>query len=75
MINDKVFFNPGDVVILKHDISNRPRMVVMEKVTRNMISKDGEKDSLFIGIKCRWFTSDMRLQEAIWSTKDLKHTE
>lgn len=31
-----------------------------------------DKKPILIGIKCRWFTTDGALQEAIFSTKDLQ---
>ncbi|MBO7211678.1 MAG: hypothetical protein J6V44_11840 [Methanobrevibacter sp.] len=71
--NDKVFFNPGDVVALRHRIDNIPTMYVIEKVTRNVVSKEGDKESMFIGIKCRWFDANQVLREAVFSTKDLIH--
>lgn len=72
LINEeRVYFCPGDIVILKHDIDNKPKMLVIEKVTRDIVSKDGSTDSLFRGLKCRWFDKEQRLCEAIFSTKDL----
>lgn len=75
MINDdKVFFNPGDIVQIRQPLPNRPIMMVTEKVTRNYKNeRDGEMTSAFIGIRCRWFSDDQKLQEAIFSTKDLEH--
>lgn len=74
MINEeRVFYNPGDIVKLKHDLENVPTMYVVEKVTRNIMDKDGGKESIFIGIKCRWFDKNQILHEAIFSTKDLIH--
>ena len=29
MLEDKIFFNPGDLVILRHPIPNRPAMYVV----------------------------------------------
>lgn len=53
MINDeKIYYTPGQVVMVKHDIENKPRMFVIEKVTKNFLDKDGEKTSFFVGIKC-----------------------
>ena len=46
---------------------------VIEKVTRNVVLKDGDKESMFIGIKCRWFDANNVLREAVFSTKDLVH--
>ena len=71
--NDKIFFNPGDVVKIRHQIDNIPTMYVIEKVTRNVVLKDGDKESMFIGIKCRWFDANNVLREAVFSTKDLIH--
>lgn len=70
MIDDKVYFSPGQRVILRQEIDNRPVMIVY-KVERNIIkNKDG--GDLLRGIKCRWFTKDGFLQEAVFSTKDLQ---
>lgn len=74
MINEeKIFYNPGDVVKLKHELENIPAMYVVEKVTRNIVNKDGKTDTIFIGIKCRWFDKNEVLREAIFSSKDLIH--
>ena len=71
--NEKIFFNAGQIVRLKHDnLDNIPNMMVTEKVSRSMI-KNGEKETIFMGIKCRWFDKNGVLQEAIFSTKDLIH--
>lgn len=68
----KIYFLPGDVVTLKQDIPNKPIMMVLKKETMTFRpSKDEEKTEYFKGIKCRWFTSDGLLQEAIYNTKDL----
>lgn len=70
---EKIFFNAGQIVRLKHDnLKNVPNMMVVEKVSRSMM-KNGEKETVFIGIKCRWFDKNEVLQEAIFSTKDLIH--
>lgn len=71
--NEKIFFNAGQVVRLKHEnLENVPNMMVVEKVSRSLI-KNGEKETIFMGIKCRWFDKNEVLQEAIFSTKDLIH--
>lgn len=77
MINDdlKTFYNPGDLVMIKHDLENKPTMYVLEKVTRTISDKSGGKESMFIGIKCRWFDKNQVLREAIFSTKDLTHVD
>ena len=69
MIDDKIYFSPGQVVRLKQDIPNAPTMIV-HRVEKNII-RTKDKSELLRGIKCRWFTNDGFLQEAIFSTKDL----
>ena len=71
MINDKIFFMPGDVVTLKWDIPNKPTMLVIKKETTIFKHINSDNEPILKGIKCRWFTKDGRLQEAIWNTKDL----
>lgn len=76
MINEeKIFYNPGDLVKVKHSLENVPVMYVVAKIVRNIVDKekDNVKDSIFIGIKCRWFDKNQTLHEAIFSTKDLMH--
>ena len=48
-----VYFNAGDIVMVKHAIDNRPKMLVVDKVSRSMVNKDGDKETTFIGIKTR----------------------
>ena len=70
---NKVFFTPGDVVKVKHEIDNRPTMIVktIDKVTiRN--KEAGDRPTLF-GITCFWFSTDGKIQEARFNTKDLIH--
>lgn len=67
-MEEKIFFKPGDTVILKQNIPNRPKMVVVCKVSSYLRDP---KSNYFRGIKCRWFNSNMELQEAIFNTKDL----
>lgn len=69
-MEDKIFFQPGDVVTLKQNIPNKPIMVVVKKETKTF-KIDNKKVDYFKGIKCRWFTSNQELQESIWNTKDL----
>lgn len=72
-MTEKTFFISGDIVTLNKDIENLPKMVVVDKVTRSLMNKDGNKETIFVGIKTRWFDKNQTLQEAIFSTKDLKH--
>lgn len=69
-MDDKIYFSPGDIVTLKQDIPNKPKMVVVRKemsILRNKVSED----NVLKGIKCRWFAEGGFLQEATWNTKDL----
>ncbi len=75
-MEDKIYFSPGEVVAVKHDITNIPNMVVktIDKVTvrKGMGLGEGPKSSLF-GITCYWFTADMKYVENRFNTKDLVH--
>ena len=73
---EKTFFLPGELCMVKQDIDNKPKMMVVEKVTRSLMNKEtGMKESMFLGIKCRWFTTNGEFQEAVWNTKDLQKVE
>lgn len=70
MINDeKIYFQPGDIVQMKQDIPNKPKMVVV-RIERSIVKNTDGKDYLR-GVRCRWFSEDQKLQEAVFSTKDL----
>ena len=62
---------PGDVVTIKQDIPNKPIMLVIKKETTIFKHLSTEKEPVLRGIKCRWFTTDNKLQEAVFNTKDL----
>ena len=72
-MNDQIFFNPGDIVEIKQNIPNKPRMIVVKKETSlfKHDTKRNENKPVLIGIRCRWFTTTGELQEATFSTKDL----
>lgn len=77
-MEDIIYFNPGQVVQLKQNIPNKPLMVVMKKETslfKHNNKRLNEKKPILIGIRCRWFTSNGELQEAIFNTKDLQLVE
>lgn len=61
---------PGDIVTLKQDIPNKPTMLVIKKETTRYLNHLNP-EPILRGIKCRWFTTDNKLQEAIFNTKDL----
>ena len=70
-----VYFVPGQIVTLKQDIPNKPLMLVVKKETslfKHDVRKMEDKKSALIGIRCRWFTTNGELQEAVWNTKDLE---
>lgn len=69
-----IYFSPGQVVTLKQNISNKPTMYVVKKETslfKHDQRKMEDKKSALIGIRCRWFTNNGELQEAVFNTKDI----
>ena len=51
---DRVYFAPGDLCKVRHNIDFVPTMWVVEKVTRNIKNKEsGDMETMFLGIKCR----------------------
>lgn len=69
-MEDKKYFNPGDLVVLSKSLPNAPVMMVMGPETFLVRSKVSIKGTLK-GIRCRWFTKDGFVQEAVFNTKDL----
>lgn len=69
---EKIYFSPGDLVTIRHELECKPVMIVKEKVARMMKETDS---SHFKGIRCSWFSSDLKYQEAIFNTKDLVHVK
>ena len=67
---EKIYFIPGDLVILKHDLDNKPIMLVTEIVTSKILNPSylemagytqiNEKNykNHFRGIRCGWFDMD-----------------
>lgn len=68
-MDEKVYFVPGQVVKLKQAIPNKPLMVVY-RVEKSIMKNTSGKE-LLKGVRCRWFTENGFLQEAVFSTKDL----
>ena len=62
-------FFPGDLVSLRQELPNKPVMIVVRK--ESTIFRDELKNNSLKGIRCRWFTVNGELQEAVWNTKDL----
>ena len=67
--DEKIFFQPGDICQMKQDIPNKPKMVVI-RIERSIMKNNEGKDYLR-GVRCRWYSTDQKLQEAVFSTKDL----
>lgn len=68
---EKIYFQPGDVVTLKQDLPDKPKMIIVQKKTLTIKPLDGDSSSFFKGMICRWFTKNLELQEAVFNTKDL----
>ena len=68
-VDEKIYFQPGDMVQMKQDIPHKPKMVVI-RIERSIMKNNEGKDYLK-GVRCRWFSEDQKLQEAVFSTKDL----
>lgn len=68
-MEDKVYFVPGELVTVRQELPNKPTMLVIGKET--MAFRMSDKSEQFKGMRCRWFTKDGFLQEAVFSTKDL----
>lgn len=74
MMENVIYFSPGQIVTLKQDIPNKPTMLVVKKETslfKHDMKRMEDKKSALIGIRCRWFTTNGELQEAVFNTKDL----
>lgn len=71
MEESKIYFAPGDLVTLRQDLPNKPVMIVVKKENQTFRLDKTSTESLFKGMRCRWFTSEGFMQEAIFSTKDL----
>lgn len=46
-------------------------MIVVKKET-SLFKHNKDKKSVLMGIRCRWFTNDGTLQEAVFNTKDIE---
>lgn len=67
MEENKIFFKPGDCVILRqYRLMKSPVMLVIRKETA--LFKDNPNMK---GLRCRWFTDSGLLQEAVFNTRDL----
>lgn len=66
-----IYLSPGQIVMVRHEIENRPKMFIVEKVSKNVKTADNEIVPMFMGMRCRWFDKNQTLQEGVFSTKDL----
>lgn len=72
---EQLFYTPGDIVTIRHNVPNKFVGWIVEKVNRNVKNTEGSYDNLFVGMKVRWFNNNGDLQEAVISTKDLMLVE
>ena len=49
----KIYFIPGDLVILKHDLDNKPIMLVTEVVTSKILNPSCRSEERRVGKECR----------------------
>lgn len=57
LYEEKVYFQPGDLVTVNKDLPNKPIMMVERK--SSIVMRDGcEKNKILQGIVCRWFTTN-----------------
>ena len=68
---DKIYFNTGDIVQLKKDITNKPDRMMVQSVDK-MKFKNANTNQL-LGITCIWFTESKLIQRTRFDSKDLKH--
>jgi len=68
-----IYFHPGDKVQIKHDIENKPEMLV-KKVQKARVGREEEEDSksVLLGVTCYWFTEGGLYQQQTFSSKDLE---
>ena len=68
---DKIYFNPGDIVQLKKDITNKPDRMMVQSVDK--IKFKNANAGQLLGITCIWFTESKLIQRTRFDSKDLKH--
>lgn len=70
--DDKDLFLPGQIVVVKAPLLDKPLMVVKGRETRYI--KDSSVNHLK-GIRCWWFSKNHELLTGVFNTKDLIHYE
>jgi len=73
MSKEMIYFQPGEVVEVKQNIENKPRMVVKSASKARMPRNGTETKNVLLGIKCFWFTADGVYLEHTFNSKDLQH--
>jgi len=68
---ERVFFNKGDIVRLKKDITGRPDKMMVYSADK--MKYKTEQAMTLLGITCIWFTTDGTLQKFRFDSKDLMH--
>ncbi len=72
-MDDRVYFNPGEVVTLKQDVPDKPIMIVKSIDKAEIAGKDGRP--VFLGVTCIWFTTARLFQCQRFNSKDLVSCE
>ena len=72
MMEENIFYRPGDIVTLRQNIPNKPKMIVIKKETFLFKNNMEDKKNGLKGIRCRWFTTTGAMQEAVFNTKDIE---
>lgn len=68
MSDSKTYYQPGDTVVVRQNVSNKPEMVVKSIDKMSRVDSGPE----LIGVTCMWFNTLMEVQSARFSTKDLE---
>ena len=50
---EKIYFVAGDIVEIRHNIENKPKMFITDKITKSIKDKDGNIENVFLGLKCK----------------------
>jgi hypothetical protein len=68
-----IYFHEGDKVQIKHDLNNKPEMLV-KKVQKARVGRDEEEESksVLLGVTCFWFTDTLLYQQQTFNSKDLE---
>lgn len=70
-MDDKIYFQPGDLVRLNKRLPNAPDVMIVVKKETSIFKHKEENEGSLRGIRCRWFNAAQELQEAVFNTKDI----